>query len=206
MPRYDDDDYDRPRRDRDSGSKTLLITLGVLGGLLVLGVVGCIGVVGWGMFQATKTIQDTMQSVVGMTAAETFMTDLQGGRAASAYQNTTAGFKAGMTQKQFDDFLVKHPILTKHQYRTMGNMNPVGQPPVKKVIVSFDLHADGPPPDDEMDDEDDDQPKPKPKPKPALKGKTAPTGKKAATLKDGKCTVTMVDENGVWKVDALTVP
>jgi hypothetical protein len=201
MPRYDHDDDDRPRRrDRDSGNRGLLITLGVLGGLLVLGVVGCIGFFAWVGFKAKNAFEEGMQSFVGMAAAETFMTDLQGGRSAAAYGNTTANFKSQMSQKQFDDFLAKNPILTKHQFRTMGNMNPVGQPPVKKVVVSFDLHATTPP--DEMDDEDEDMPRPKPK----LKAKTAPTAKKAETLKDGKCTVTMVEENGVWKVDALTVP
>jgi len=42
-------------------------------------------------------------------------------------------------------------------------------------------------------------------PKPKPKVKTKPSAKKGG-LKDGKCTLTMVDENGVWKVDALTVP
>ena len=200
MPRYDDDEYDRPRK--DSGSKNLLLVLGVVGGLLVLGVIGCVGFFGWVGFKAAKTVQEGMQSFVGMAAAESFMTDLQGGRSAAAYANTTADFKAGMTQKQFDDFLAKNPILTKHQFHSMGNMNPVGQPPVKKVIVTFDLHVNAPP--DEMGDEDDPDAPVKPKAKP--KAKTNPTGKKADALKDGKCTVTMVEENGVWKVDALTVP
>lgn len=205
MPRYDDDDYDRPRRrDRDSGNKNLLIVLGVVGGLVVLGVVGCIGGLVWTGYKAAKTVQEGMQSFVGMAAADTFLTDIQGGRSAAAYANTTANFKTQMSQKQFDDFLAQNPILTKHQFHSMGNMNPVGQPPVKKVVVSFDLHATAPP--DEMDDEDDPDAAPKAKPKAKPKGKTAPTGKKGEGLKDGKCTVTMVEENGVWKVDALTVP
>jgi len=197
MPRYDDEDYDRPRR--DSGSKNLLLVLGLVGGLVVLGVVGCIGIAGWGMFKAGKAVQEQMQSFVGMASAEQFMNDLQGGRSTAAYANTTANFQSGMTQKQFDDFLAKNPILAKHQFRTMSNMNPVGQPPVKKVIVSFDLHVNAPP--DEGDDDDPDLPA-KPKAKPTAK----PTAKKAEALKDGKCTLTMVEENGVWKVDALTLP
>src|SRR5205823_4902594 len=115
----------RRRRDRDSGSKNLLIILGVVGGLVVLGVVGCIGFIGWQaakvVKETTQAVQESMQSFAGMAAAETFMTDLQGGRSVPAYQNTTANFKSGMTQKQFDDFLAKNPILTKHQSRTMGN-------------------------------------------------------------------------------------
>lgn len=198
MPRYDDDEYDRPHK-KSGGSNTLLI-LGVIGGVVVIGVLGCVGLGAWGLFKAGKAVQEGMQSFVGMAAAETFLTDLQGGRSAAAYANTTASFKAGMTQKQFDDFLAKNPILTKHQFHDMGNMNPVGDPPVKKVIVTFNLHATAP---EGMDDDEDD-PDAVPKPKPKVK--TKPTGKKAETLKDGKCTVTMVEENGVWKVDVLTVP
>jgi hypothetical protein len=201
MPRYDDDDDDRPRRGRDSGSKNLVIVLGVVGGLLILGVVGCVGSMAWFGWKVTKTVQDNIQPLMGATAAEAFMTDLQGGRSANAYQNTTANFKSGMSQKQFDDFLAQNPILTKHLSRTMANMNPVGEPPVKKVLVSFNLHTSPTPPDETGDDEDDPDAQPRPKPK----AKTKPTGKKGA-IKDGKCTVTMVDENGVWKVDALTVP
>ena len=202
MPRYDDDDDDddRPRRrKRDSGSSNTMMILGILGGLVLLGIIGCVGGIVWTGYKAAKTVQEGMQSFVGMAAAETFLTDLQGGRSAAAYQNTTANFKTQMTQKQFDDFLARNPILTKHKSRDPGNMNPVGQPPVKKVVVTFDLFANEPP--DDIDD-DEDMPRPKPKPK----AKAAPTGKKAEALKDGKCTVTMVDENGVWKVDALTVP
>jgi hypothetical protein len=196
MPRYDDDDYDRPRR--DSGSKNTLLVLGIVGGAALLLVVGCVGFLGWFGFKAAKTVQEGMQSFVGMAAAEQFVNDLQGGRSTAAYANTTANFQSGMTQKQFDDFLGKNPILTKHQFHTMSNMNPVGQPPVKKVIVSFDLHVNAPP------DEDDDDPDVPAKAK--AKPTTKATAKKAEALKDGKCTVTMVEENGVWKVDALTVP
>jgi len=202
MSRNDDDDrdYDRPRRDKDSGTKTVLIVLGVLGVLAVLGVIGCIGCAGWGIFQAGKAVQEGMQSIVGMTTAEAFMNDLQGGRSAAAYQNTTASFKESMSAKQFDEFLAKNPILTKHKFRTMGNMNPVGQPPVKKVIVSFELHTSDPDGDDPDMIEDDTDVKPK------VKTQQTAKDNKAEKLKDGKCTLTMVEENGIWKVDALTIP
>jgi hypothetical protein len=214
MPRYDDDerdDYDdRPRRRSSGGGNSTWIVLGVVGGTILLIVVGCVGLIGFGVYKAGQAVTQVTQQMGGMVAAEAWCEDLKAGRTANAYNATSKNFQANRSRAQFDQFLVEHPELTQHKHRSMVSFSMVGQAPNQQVVVKFRLHAQAPAgfagPDA---DPDDDQPQTKTPPT-KKKGTTVPTKKgadqKGQALQDLDITLTMVDEGGVWKVDQITIP
>lgn len=195
----DDDEWDDRPPPRAS-NRTMWIVLGVLGVSFLLLGAGCLGVIVMGVFKAGQVFNQGMQVFAGVATAEGFLEDLRNGRSKAAYEGTTARFKSTMTAEQFEQLLKKHPTLTKSTYHTSENMIPSGEPPTK-IVVKLTLHTDEPPVDEE--DEDDKPPKPKPIPPP----KAPPAaGKKNDLPPEIKVSITVVNENGTWKVDEITVP
>ena len=196
MPRdRDGDEYEHAdRRGGSSSSKTIWIVLGVLGGLFLLCILGCIGIVGFGVFSFQKQMGGMIGSI---TAGEGFLGDLQGKRIEAAYASTSTSYKSTTSRKQFDEFLAKNPLLTTHAYHTQRNANlPMGNANRTNASISYVLYESGTA-DDENDPDDPDM-----KPKPAAPKKlTDPTTPKTLVI-----TLALIEENGQWVVDKITVP
>jgi hypothetical protein len=192
MSRDYQEDYDRPAR--SSGTKTVFIVLGIVGGLFVLGVIGCLGIVGWGVFNFQKQFSGMIATI---TAGEAFLTDLQGNRIDAAYASTSAEYQAKTSRKQFDEFLAKHPLLTKHGYHTQRSANLPMQGKTKTATLSYVLNASGAAEGEPDPDEPDD----KPKAKDAKKDEP-----KSPSPKTIICTLVLIEENGKWVIDQFTVP
>lgn len=195
MPRdRDGDEYEyADRRGSSSGTKTILIVLGVLGGLALVIIIGCAGMIGFGIF----SFQKQMGGMIGsMTASEAFIEDLHNDRVEAAYSMTSANFKTTMSRKQFDEFIAKNPLLTKHAYHSTRNANlPMGNNQ-KTATMSFVLHELG-----SNDDDEDDDPDMKPKAKPTKKAEAVAGQPKSIVV-----TLTLIEENGQWVVDKMTIP
>lgn len=187
------EDYDRPGR--SSGTRTVFIVLGIVGGLFVLGVLGCVGVAGWGFFNIQKQFTGIIAT---FTTSEAFLSDLQGNRIDVAYASTSAAYQAKTSRKQFDEFLAEHPLLTKHGFHSQRTANLPVQGKTKSATLSYVLSEFGTD-DDEPDPDDADA---KPKPKDAQKKDE----KKNATPKSIVCTLVLIEENGKWVIDQFTVP
>jgi hypothetical protein len=189
------EDYDRP--ERSSGTRTVFIVLGILGGLFLLGVIGCLGVVGWGVFNFQKQFSGMIAT---FTASEAFLSDLQANRIDVAYASTSAAYQAKTSRKQFDEFLAEHPLLTKHTLHTQRTANlPMQGNNTKTATISYVLNDSGTDEDDEPDPDDHDA-----KPKPKVEKKKEE--KKKDTPKSIVCTLVLIEENGKWVIDQFTVP
>ena len=197
MPRdRDGDEYEyTERRGGSSSTKTVFIVLGIVGGLILLGIIGCVGIIGYSAFQATKGFGDVFGST---SSSSSFFEHLSGGRIDAAYNGTSADYKAQISRAQFDDLLKKYPLLTKNASHTMSKMNMVTTTGTKKsTTLEFTILEDGHP-DAMVDDDDDPDLKPKPK---APKKPDAAVQPKSLVV-----TLTMIEENGQWVVDKMTIP
>jgi hypothetical protein len=199
MPRRDDDDDDdyddRPRRRRkqsSSGSGNMWLILGVVGGVILLAIAGCAGVIIWSVNKAGEGFNQIMASAMAEEAAEQWMEDVKGGKTKLAYDATSSGFKSRQTQQQFEQFVARNPTLTKHSFRT-PNFTPNQGGDGKPIVIKYRLHTSDPD-DDFLDDED------------APRPKTKPKAKKGPNVPEIDVTITMINEGGVWKVDSLTIP
>jgi hypothetical protein len=117
MPRihseYDDD------RPSPKGSNTVLwVILGIGGGILLLAVLVCGGIAyfAWSTVKTVKGVVEDMQSA--QSAGETFMTKLQTGDVAGAYDTAGTAFRGRQTKDQFEKFVAGHPGLSPHTNRT----------------------------------------------------------------------------------------
>ena len=194
MPRdRDGDEYEQAdRRGGSSSSKTTFIVLGIIGGLFLVGILGCVGLIGYGIF----TFQKQMGGMIGsITAGEGFLADLQGKRIDAAYASTSVSYKSTTNRKQFEDFLAKNPLLTTHAYHTQRNANlPMGNANRTNASISYVLYESG----TADDNNDPDDPNMKPA---APKKPTDPAVPKTLVV-----TLTLIEENGQWVVDKITVP
>ncbi|MFO0935702.1 MAG: hypothetical protein U0798_04190 [Gemmataceae bacterium] len=203
----DDDDDDRyDRRSRSSGSKTVLIILGVFGGIFLLICVTCAGLFIYGVNQAKKAIALVVDTD---RAGDTFFRDLSSGRVDEAYASTSASYKTKTSRQQFDEILKKYPILKTHQvHRQIMPGIPAGSAGKMTATMSYELFenvADMMALDADADDDDDEpagKAKPKTKTKPAADPKTKETNQSKGKL----VRVTIVEENGKWTIDQLDIP
>ena len=107
----------------DSSNKTVLIVLAIVGGVLVLCILGCLGLFYLGM----RTVQQVAASAKQMmeeaqaaqVVAERFLADLGDGQVDFAYKETTQQFQARQTLEQFRAFVDRNPLLKK---RTSSNV------------------------------------------------------------------------------------
>src|SRR5262245_36843688 len=91
--------------DRSSSTKTLVIVLSVVGGLVLLGILGCVGLVFWGL----RTV--TTELPVAQAAATAFLDDINAGRLDEAYDRTSQGLRSALSREQFEAFVARFPVL-----------------------------------------------------------------------------------------------
>ena len=134
------DEYGDPRP--RASNRGLWIGLGILGGLAVLGLAGCVVVAGLGLFQAKAVVDANEDRHAALAGAQAFLGNLQTDRIDAAYAMTSTGFRATHTREQFDRFLADHPILTGWETRSVGGpTDETGDPPPRRVVVRIRLHA-----------------------------------------------------------------
>ena len=100
-----------------SSTKIVLIIVGVVGGVLVLCVLGCIGV----FYLAARTMKDLSEKAMerieaeqaARPAADAFLADLGDGKVEAAYKQTTQAYKSRVTLQEFKDLVDKNPTMKK---------------------------------------------------------------------------------------------
>jgi hypothetical protein len=114
-------EYDDDRPSPKSSNTVLWVILGVGGGILLLVVLVCGGImyVGYSGFQKVKAVVEDVQAAQG--SAEAFLTFLQGENVDKAYDVTGSGFKARQTKAQFERFVSDHPGLSPHDKRSSNS-------------------------------------------------------------------------------------
>src|SRR5947209_2770080 len=100
-----------------SSTKIVLIIVGVVGGVLVLCVLGCIGIFYLGMRTVRDLGEKAMERIkieqAAQVVAEAFLTDLCDGKVEAAYKQTTAAFKTRLTLQELKDLVDKNPTMKK---------------------------------------------------------------------------------------------
>jgi hypothetical protein len=104
----------------DSSEKTVLIIVGIVGGVILLVALGCCGL-GFlafrGMGQAFATAMEMAQEVQAqMLAGETFAEDLANGQFDEAYAQTSKAYQERVSLEQFRALLAKHPALKNSEH------------------------------------------------------------------------------------------
>lgn len=106
-----------------SSDKTLYIVLGVVGGVLLLGCVGCMGLFGLGWYTARQAVEKAKQQLDVQRAAEIFLADLGSGNVTLAYQRTSTAFQGRQSLEQFRDFINQHPGLQNQLYSATNTVH-----------------------------------------------------------------------------------
>jgi hypothetical protein len=115
--RYEEDYDHEPRSIRKkSSNKTLFIILGVVGGVLLLCILGCVGLAYWGFSTFSSLSEPTAE-------ANAFLDNLKAGQVDAAYARTTRVFKTAQTPQQFQNFVNQYPALTTQTSRTFTGFN-----------------------------------------------------------------------------------
>jgi len=157
-----DDGYDR--RPASNSNKTLLIVLGVLGGLLLVAVLACGGLFYFG-FRTAKDVVGNMTAAA--KSAENYLSELQAGDAAAAYRSMSQRYRSATTHAEFEQFLAQNKGLLKHTGRSSSSFNMNSVNGATQYVAKYTI-----------------------------------TGPTAGAF----CTLTLVEENGAWVVDSITVP
>lgn len=176
----EDDDYPRRRPRKKAGASTLVKVLVGVGAVLVLGVGGCTLIVGLEFYQNQQEASQARSEANAQRTADTFLEHIKEGRPDAAYAATTVNFRGKMNRIQFADFIADNPILTKHTLHTAGMFQPDGPPQAKRFIAYFELNIFG-------------------------EANAEQKGKDGTPLKTTEAAVTMTVEDGVWKVDAISL-
>jgi hypothetical protein len=106
---------------------TAVKIIAIIGGVIVVIVVSCVGLGYFGIKAMKETVGKTMEALEAMTAdmqqsqaaADKFLTEIQTNNLEEAYQSTTEAFKKRMSRKEFDELVKKHPAL-KESPTNMG--------------------------------------------------------------------------------------
>lgn len=98
-----------------SSNKTVLMVLGILGGIFLLVVLICAGVVVFVISAMKPAIEQGMQMAQtlaqGMEAGRTFLEELRKDRLDAAYSMTTEAYQKRVSRQQFEELLAAHPEL-----------------------------------------------------------------------------------------------
>jgi hypothetical protein len=97
---------------RKTSKKTIWIILGIVGGLVIIGCLGCGGVAvyfGKRMFAELPAAQQT---------ADVFLADIAAGRLDEAYARTSQTFRTATSLEQFKKFVGRFPALTQNTSRS----------------------------------------------------------------------------------------
>lgn len=179
-------------RGRGSGNKTVWVILGIVGGVVLLVLLACGGLI----YLAANAVRSTMeqfrefaeeaqQAAQDMQnshqAAEQFLRDLQASRPKAAYQSASNRFRERWTQEEFEAFVGKHPGL-KQRPKARDPGQPRAVPPgmgpamdLQLISSQRDLHRY--------------------RYRPAFD----PEGEGL------ELTITVVKDQGIWKVDDIQV-
>ena len=114
----EDDDYEYEPIRRKSSNRTLFIVLGVVGGMLLLVILVCAGLIYWG---ATRFSQFSVPTA----EADRFLDDLKLGQLNNAYARTSRAFQTQQTLAQFQNFIKQFPAFTNQSSRTYTGFNVV---------------------------------------------------------------------------------
>lgn len=200
---YDSDFGDRPRRrsnNPDSSNKTLWIVLGVLGGGFVLTLLVCGGIVLYGFMQVKKGVEN-FANVIGPTiAAEAFLAQVKVNPGV-AYTSTSSGFQSRQSKMDFEQYVRMNAILQQFTWNEQTSAPNLEAESDKPVDLTYILHTTEPPEEFMEDDVMDDDEEPK-----TTKAVSKPTRKTPASkpkLNEATLTLTLIQENGQWKVDAM---
>jgi hypothetical protein len=117
-----------------SGNKTLLIVVGVVGGVLIVALLICAGVVylmvnaARQAAQAMKPMMEMMQDIQKAPGvADAFLADIRAGRLDAAYRSTTEAFKKRMSEKEFTELIEKHPAFKESAELVNMDTNQAGK-------------------------------------------------------------------------------
>jgi hypothetical protein len=146
----------------DSGGstkKTLIIVLSIVGGLVLLCGLSCVGFGVW----AFKKYGDLPQVAVN---AELFGENIATDDIAAAYAQTSRGFQEKQTLEEFKALLQRYPSLKSATSHTLSNMD------VKETPNGMEAHVQ--------------------------EIVSGPNGSNTVSL-------TLVKEEGLWKVDSISV-
>ncbi len=197
---------DRPRsrrRDNDDAPKKsnigkILLIVGLCVGIPLL---ICVGIVGFGLMKLGDVVKDVGGRIQGEMAATSFLNQISAKNNTGAYSQTTDGFKAKMTQAQFDKLVADNLVLTTPNTKSQSGIPaPTGKAPSRTMVISFNI-TPGVTGDDEFDF-----------------GATKGTGPKATkppkptqpgdpNAKSISVTITVVEQaDSTWKVDGFTIP
>jgi hypothetical protein len=152
---------DHFREKGSSTTKILLIVFGAIGGVLLLMVVVCGGLIYWGVNTfgpAFTAVQDS---------AEAFVQDIHAGRIQAAYNRTSSKFQAQSTLPQFQAFVAQFPALATYTSLTKTGIHVNSTPAGTQGIVSYSA--------------------------------VGPNNSLSFRL-------TIVEENGQWRVQAMNIP
>jgi hypothetical protein len=173
-----DDEYDRPRRERNgaderdhgtdhpprrgsSGRSTWLV-LGAAGCVLVLVCSGALAaLVYWGFRSFTTDIPAAQE------VADRFLDHVRAGKLDDAYALTSSDFRAEYDRERFAEFIKKFDTFGRHTSRTQQGFRLFHDGNGKHVFIQTTLNA----PNNAM-----------------------------------TCTLVLIEKEGVWKVDKITVP
>lgn len=129
--------------ERSSGGKTVLIVLGIIGGIFLLVVLACAGLV----FLVVREMRPMMEKVTEMAqdmthsieTARAFVNNVKRDRLEAAYAMTTDDLQARLDEKAFEELIHKHPGLAEDERRTEEAVMPVGQDMSRKDFTyTFD--------------------------------------------------------------------
>src|SRR5262245_7471665 len=150
-----------------SATKIVLIIVGVVGGVLVLCVLGCIGIFYLGMRTVKDLGEKAMERIeleqAARVVAEAFLMDLCDGKVDAAYTQTTAAFKTRLTLQELKDLVEKNPTFKKRSNSWVFAQNPTPDLVVFQGTIN------------------------------------SPQG-------SVNCTIHVVKEGNVWKVDRFSIP
>jgi hypothetical protein len=164
-----------------SGSRTTLIIVGIIGGVVLVFLMVCGGLVYLGIRAFKETMEPLVEGVKEMAesqaVANQFLENIRANRLDAAYQSTTEGFQKGMSRKAFDELVQKHPELKQPAFSLefdprQGAAQPQGQAQIKPFSGPYHFRS-------------------------------VALGKR--DKESGEFTITVAKENGVLKVDELTL-
>jgi hypothetical protein len=129
------------RREEDTTVRTVLIILGVVGGIVLLIVLTCAGIVYYWTRSVTGLVSSVAKTVTDMQAAhqvgESFLADLGQGRIDVAYAATTADFRKGQTKEQLRQYVDGFPLLKQPTTRWLTLTQTAG------TLVTFEVSLTG---------------------------------------------------------------
>ena len=138
--------------EHESDNTTVKI-VAIIGGVIVVIVLSCVGLGYFGIKAFKETVGKTMESLEAMSqdmiqsqaVADGFLTQIQSNDLEAAYQSTTDSFKKRMPRKDFDELVKKHPALKEPPTNMGMDMNSPMAPPTSPQNLPnnyrFQYHA-----------------------------------------------------------------